>query len=176
LETDLLDYIEYNVDEPIELDEYFLEAAFRINEIKFINYSITHPGKYGRVNVGITFMIVHDNADIYGDGEKIYFDIFFTGYYVNGTHIWNVPKNFTYCHYYEHIHTGYFIREVGPEEFGEWITLKIDLGYYLNSFTDLIRDREIRKYKIIGFIVFAESSGCYVDMDYDYIRITYQPH
>ncbi|RLI37789.1 hypothetical protein DRO55_00480 [Candidatus Bathyarchaeota archaeon] len=171
-----LPYIEYNVDNPIELGEYFLEAAFRINKIEFTNYSITHPGQYGRVNVGITFMIVYNDADIYGEGEKIYFDIVFTGYCVNETHIWNVPKNFTYCHYYRHIHTGYFIWEVRPEEFGEWITLKIDLGYYLNGFTDLIKERKIYKYKIIGFIVFAESSGCYVNVDYDYIRIVYQPH
>ncbi len=171
----LVDYVEFNREEPIEEGIYFLEAKFRVNEIKFINFSVNHPNQYARVNLGITLMIAYNDNDIYGDSEKIYFDLFFTGYCVNETDIWNVPDDFAYCEYHKHIHAGYMVHEVKPEEFGRWITIKIDLGKYINSLYDLIKERDIEKIKVIGFIVFVETSGCYVNVDYDYVQVKHTP-
>ena len=162
------DYIEFTRGEPIEEGVYLLETRFRVNDVRFTDFSVNHPNQYARTNLGITLMIVYNDNDIYGEGEKIYFDICFTGYCVNETNIWNVPSDFAYCEY--HKHAGYMTHEVKPEEFGRWVTIKIDLGKYINGIYNLIKERDIEKIKVIGFILFAETSGCYVNADYDYVR------
>jgi len=70
------------------------------------------------------------------------------------------------------IHAGYFVEEVPPSDFGQWISMRIDLGDYISKTLNLITKIGIKTIRVYGFIVFVECLGAYAEIEYDYVKTT----
>jgi len=111
------------------------------------------------------------NDNPYSEGaQTLWLDIYFTGRCLTETDIWFIPKNANYTAYHDDVHAGYFVGEVPSSDFGEWITMTIDLGDYIGKTLNLITEIDVETIRVYGFIVFVECLGAYAEVEYDYVE------
>jgi len=154
----------------IESGKLRLETRFKIIKVGFNRYPVVYHPDYSRVNLGITLMCAINNEPFNVTAQTLWLDVYFTGYCLNKTHTWVVPRNWSYVAYPDDIHAGFFVEEVDPQDFGKWIEISIDLGDYISRTLSLITRVDIKTIRVYGFIVFVECLGAYVEIEYDYAR------
>jgi len=156
-------------------DKFQLRTRFRILNMGFNYYPSEEffDPTHARVNVGITLMCALNDNPYSVEAQTLWLDIYFAGYSVDETHIWFIPENTSYTAYHDDVHAGYFVGEVPSSDFGEWITMSIDLGDYISKTLNLITEIDVETIRVYGFIVFVECLGAYAEVEYDYVE-TYQ--
>lgn len=156
----------------LQSGKFWLRTKFRINRIAFNLYPINFPPhpNYSRVNLGITLMCAINNQPFNLETQTLWLDTYFAGYCLNKTHIWTVPKNWSYVNPSDDIFAGYFVEEISPQNLNQWIELSIDLGDYISKTLNLITQVDIKTIRVYGFIVFVECLGAYAEVEYDYIE------
>ena len=151
-------------------NKFQLETRFRILDMGFNCYPSVFDPTHARVNLGITLMCAIDDNPYANETQTLWLDIYFAGYSVNETHIWFIPKNTGYVDVHDDVHAGYFVGEVPSSDFGEWITMSIDLGDYISKTLNLITEIDVETIRVYGFIVFVECLGAYAEVEYDYVE------
>lgn len=153
-------------------DKFRLNVKFRIHRMGFNLYpSALDPN--ARVNLGLTLMCAINDKPFTPEAQTLWLDIYFAGYSLNENDIWFISEDANYTDDPDDLHAGYFVGEVDPSDFGEWITMSIDLGDYISKTINLITKIDIKTIRVYGFIVFVECLGAYAEVEYDYVE-TYQ--
>lgn len=153
-------------------NKFQLRAKFRILNMGFNCYPsvFAFDPTHARVNLGITLMCATNDNPYSVEAQTLWLDIYFAGYSVDETHIWFIPENANYVDYHDDVHAGYFVGEVPSSDFGEWITMSIDLGDYISKTLNLITEIDVETIRVYGFIVFVECLGAYAEVEYDYVE------
>lgn len=168
--ADFRDYVVFPRSMPS--DKFQLEAKFRILNMGFNCYPsvFAFDPTHARVNLGITLMCALNDSPYSVEAQTLWLDIYFAGYSVDETHTWFIPENASYVDIHDDVHAGYFVGEVPPSDFGEWITMTIDLGDYIGKTLNLITEVDVETIRVYGFIVFVECLGAYAEVEYDYVE------
>jgi hypothetical protein len=149
----------------------WLETNYTITRMGFNRYSaIIEPNS--RVNLGVTLMCAINDQPFNLTGQNLWFDVYFAGYSLNETSIWSIQKYKSYANQIGDVHAGYFVGEVPPQDFGKWVSMRVDLGDYLKKTLQLIEWIDIKTIRVYGLILFVECLGAYAEVEYDYVRTT----
>jgi len=147
--------------------KFWLEAKFRIVRIGFNRYPSVFDTTHARVNLGLTLMCAIDDKAFNLEAQTLWLDIYLAGYSLKENDIEVIPKDSNYAQYNEDIHAGYFVGEVHPSDFGEWVEMSIDLGDYISRTLNFIAEIDIKTVRVYGFILFVECLGAYAEVEYD---------
>jgi len=155
----------------MQTGKFWLETKFRIMNVSFNCYPTVYDPRVARVNLGLTLMCAINNLPLNQTGQNLWLDIYFAGYSLpNKTNIWLIPKDANYVDQTGDIHAGYFVGEVPQKDFGNWISMQIDLGDYINKTLNLITKIDIKTIRVYGFILFVECLGAYAEVEYAFVN------
>jgi len=152
--------------------KFQLKAKFRILNMGFNCYPsvFVFDPTHARVNLGITLMCALNDNPYSDEAQTLWLDIYFAGHCLTETDTWLILENASYVDIHDDVHAGYFVGEVPPSDFGEWITMTIDLGDYIGKTLNLITEIDVETIRVYGFIVFVECLGAYAEVEYDYVE------
>ena len=149
----------------------WLETNFTVTRMGFNRYpAIIDPN--ARVNLGVTLMCAINDQPLNLTGQNLWLAAYFAGYSLNENSIWSIQKERSYANQTGDIHAGYFVGEVPPQDLGKWVSMRVDLGHYLNITLQLIERIDIQTIRVYGLILFVECLGAYAEVEYDYVKTT----